>query len=480
MDIAGVDVEIDVIRELPELEDLEVNPSTEDQSFNSSKYGFKNVIIKGITGDKLDLNPSLEQQNLKGVFTEVNINPIQTKKLNTTPTTQEQVITGLFDEVTVNAIEGQELNLNPSEEQQNFEGVFLGVNINPIQVEEITTDLDFSSSDAMELTAQEGVYIKKTTINKPTNLTPENIKSGETVCGIAGINADTSDADATSNDIMVGKTAYVGNEKIQGTYTPLDTSDATATSGDIIFPKTAYVNGEKIEGTIQEYDGSFEGNTAEKEENAVIDVSISPHTYSSGSNNDYLKQLLTKIPYIDTSKIENIDYFFYRCFNLEEIQEVDAQSASYFTYVFEDCRKVTKLLIKNTSNIRSYKRAFRNCLVLEDISLLDGSKTTDISSVLSGCNSLKNFNGFVNLGKAYTQKTINYSSYKLDLSSCSNLTHESLINIMNNLYDLNLAYDVANGGTLYTQSLTLGSTNLAKLKTAEEIAIATNKGWTVS
>jgi hypothetical protein len=53
------------------------------------------------------------------------------------------------------------------------------------------------------------------------------------------------------------------------------------------------------------------------------------------------------------------------------------------------------------------------------------------------------------------------------------------MNVINNLYDLNLTYDVANGGTLYTQKLTLGSTNLAKL-TADEIAIATSKGWTVS
>lgn len=272
MDIAGVEVEIDVIRELPELENLEVNSSIEDQSFNSSKYGFKNVIIKGIKGEKLDLNPSLEQQNLKGVFTEVNINAIQTNKLNATPSTQEQVITGLFDEVTVNAIEGQELNLNPSEEQQNFEGVFLGVNINPIQVEEITTDLDFSSSDAMELTAQEGVYIKKTTINKPINLTPENIKSGETVCGIAGKNADTSDADATSDDIVAGKTAYVANEKIEGTFIPLDTSDATATAEDILEGKTAYVNGEKVIGTFNPLYTKLEYITSDG--NAYIDTGV--------------------------------------------------------------------------------------------------------------------------------------------------------------------------------------------------------------
>ena len=56
--------------------------------------------------------------------------------------------------------------------------------------------------------------------------------------------------------------------------------------------------------------------------------------------------------------------------------------------------------------------------------------------------------------------------------------NESLMNVINNLYDLNLTYDVANGGTLYRQILRLGSTNLAKL-TSDEIAIATNKGWDV-
>jgi len=68
----------------------------------------------------------------------------------------------------------------------------------------------------------------------------------------------------------------------------------------------------------------------------------------------------------------------------------------------------------------------------------------------------------------------------MDLSGTYNLSHESLIDIITNgLYDLNLTYDVANGGKLYTQQLILGSTNMAKL-TAEEIAIATNKGWSVS
>lgn len=57
------------------------------------------------------------------------------------------------------------------------------------------------------------------------------------------------------------------------------------------------------------------------------------------------------------------------------------------------------------------------------------------------------------------------------LTDIAELTHDSLMNVINNLYDIK-SKGVKN------QRLQLGNTNKAKL-TAEEIAIATNKGWNV-
>ena len=91
----------------------------------------------------------------------------------------------------------------------------------------------------------------------------------------------------------------------------------------------------------------------------------------------------------------------------------------------------------------------------------------------SGCTKLVNFGGFLNAGMSYSiTSSENNSSYTVRVSDAPNLSHDSLMNIINKLYDIKTKGCKA-------QRLQLGSTNLAKL-TAEEIAIATNKGFNVS
>ena len=131
--------------------------------------------------------------------------------------------------------------------------------------------------------------------------------------------------------------------------------------------------------------------------------------------------------------------------------------------------------IKNidTSNSTNLGMFASYCSNLTDIEELDGSKSVAFNNFCYGSKKLTNFGGIKNMGMAYdTSKSANYSLYGLMLDSNTNLTYESLMNVINNLYDIK-----AKGCNV--QRLVLGSTNLAKL-TAEEIAIATNKGWTVS
>lgn len=147
------------------------------------------------------------------------------------------------------------------------------------------------------------------------------------------------------------------------------------------------------------------------------------------------------------------------------------------TVPFNNTLDISSLDFSKCTNISSFIRYSKFAKVLH--SNFDCSKVINVSNFVTNQTVIEYLCPLFNLGKGYTQKTSNYNNYKLDLSSCVNLTHDSLVGIINGLYDLNLTYDVANGGTLYTQQLVLGSTNLAKL-TEDEIAIGTNKGWVIS
>lgn len=116
---------------------------------------------------------------------------------------------------------------------------------------------------------------------------------------------------------------------------------------------------------------------------------------------------------------------------------------------------------------------FYFCSALETIPLIDMSISVNLQNDFYNCYELTNLGGLQNLGQAYsTTQSANYYEYKLDLSSCTKLTHDSLMNVGNNLYD------IASKGC-NTQQVIIGSTNMKKL-TPEELLVFTNKGWTVS
>ena len=211
-------------------------------------------------------------------------------------------------------------------------------------------------------------------------------------------------------------------------------------------------------GTYKAIDDNLDGYSEVEVATTGVDI----NDYFSNTQNDYsytsgklLLQYIKKVPPLNISNRTRLSDMFAQMNNLLSIEEID------------------------TSNVTSMYGMFRECENLITIPVLNAEKVTDIDGVLSFTNSLTNLGGFINLGMAYdTSKDANYGDYTLQLgklygeSYSKNLTHESLMNVINNLYDIKTKGCNA-------QKLILGTTNLKKL-TSEEIAIATEKGWTIS
>ena len=203
----------------------------------------------------------------------------------------------------------------------------------------------------------------------------------------------------------------------------------------------------------------------------------------------YLTQL--NLSNFDTSNVTNMERMFCSCQLLTSLDtsNFDTNNVKNMSDMFANCYSLTSLDVSNwdTSNVTNMRDMFNYCklLVSLDLSKWNVGKVTSMGTMFSYCESLTTLNvsgwdvnhitssyaiqtAFDNcksLVDFYPPQNINAS---LTFKNCPVLSHDSLVRIINNLMT-----------TTSTKKLTLGATNKAKL-TDEEIAIATNKGWTIA
>jgi hypothetical protein len=146
--------------------------------------------------------------------------------------------------------------------------------------------------------------------------------------------------------------------------------------------------------------------------------------------------------------------------------------------MFSGCSNLVELPDFNSVNLKNFlgnssyaQYSWLNqCTKIQKIGVVDCDSVTDIRYFF-GDNTrtyLTDFGGCRNLGKASSVSNTN-SSYFMDYAP--NLTYESVMNVINGLYDR------ASAG-LSILTLKLHANHLAMLS-ADDIAIATNKGWTI-
>ena len=190
----------------------------------------------------------------------------------------------------------------------------------------------------------------------------------------------------------------------------------------------------------------------------------------------------TEIPDIfDFSNITNMNNLFANCSLLTTIPaDLDFSNVVDLGSTFNGCSSLSitpdELV---TPNVNKMDWLFFNCNNLTKIPLLDCTSLTNATFIFGlSQNTAKTFiGGLKNLKLSITSNFLNLFP---------NLTVQSLNNVINYLWDWSGntdGYAPLNNGTLYnfgtTHLLIFGQTNLDKL-TAEQIAVATAKGWTLT
>ena len=193
------------------------------------------------------------------------------------------------------------------------------------------------------------------------------------------------------------------------------------------------------------------------------------------SNMFYYCTNLTSVPQMDTSNVTNMSYMFSNCSNLTTIPQLDTRNVTNVNYMFQSCSKLVELpdfnFLKLTNFGVSYNSWVYYATNIQKIGVVDCDSVTNIAYFFgSSTNSkLTEFGGCRNLGKASSVSNTNSSYF---MTYAPNLTYESVMNVINLLYDR-----AANG--LSTLTLKLHANHMAMLS-ADDIAIATNKGWSLT
>lgn len=196
------------------------------------------------------------------------------------------------------------------------------------------------------------------------------------------------------------------------------------------------------------------------------------------SNMFYECDNITTIPLIDTSNAITMLSMFAYCDNITTIPSINTSNVTEMRNMFYDCRKLTSIPLIDTSNVTDMRNMFCDCLSLTSIPQLDTSKVTDMWWMFHNCSNLTTIPqlDFSNVNNAsgmfiYCTKLTNLGGFinlhdNLDISYSNKITRESILNIFNDM------------AVVTNRSIKLHEVVYSQL-TEEDIAIATQKGWSV-
>ena len=135
----------------------------------------------------------------------------------------------------------------------------------------------------------------------------------------------------------------------------------------------------------------------------------------TGTSNDFIASFSK----LNTSKVTNMGYMFYKCFNLTTIPEFDTSNVTNMIFMFQHCTNLTTIPQLDTSSCTNMQAMFHNCTNLTTIPQLDTSSCTDMSDMFYNCTNL------TTVPQLDTSKATNtsYMFYNCNVLTTIDITH---------------------------------------------------------
>ncbi len=139
-----------------------------------------------------------------------------------------------------------------------------------------------------------------------------------------------------------------------------------------------------------------------------------------GYNSSFSKTKTMNLAKLDTSRVTNMSFMFYRCRNLD-VSNFDTSNVTNMSYMFSDCSSLTSLDVSkfNTSKVTNMSNMFDGCSSLTnlDVSKFNTSNVTNMRYMFDGCKSLTS----LDLSNFDTSKVTNMDFMFCNCSSLTNL-----------------------------------------------------------
>ena len=340
------EVVIEEVSVYPELENLTVTPSGEQQIFNHpNSYGYDEVIVEAVESEALEVNPTTENQEFNGIYNNVKVNAVTNE---------------IDEDITSNNIkEGIEILGVTGTLKEYKEPILQNKEVIPT-----TSSQNIVADDGYD--GLSSVFINAVTSEIDSNIVAENIKNDVEILGVKG---------------------NFAGEKFKPRY---------------VYQSITFQNytGTELDYEVANLDTTNFKNMSNMFYNCsnLISLDLSEWNTSNVTKMEYMFQNCTNLTSLNTSgwntnNVTTMTYMFYSCNNLNklDLSNWNTNNVTNMNYLFNKCTSLNELDVSgwNTSNVTNMNSMFRECpLSRLDLSSFNTSNVTNMSYMFYSCENL--------------------------------------------------------------------------------------------